>query len=82
MSHGGGGIRKVPKKCHVLFEWALNTKKESVVGFAPGIASIPDLREGRASLDGQIVSQLEVVVVVVVVKAERNVFVVARRTAR
>ncbi len=24
MSHGGG-VRKVPKKCHVLFEWPLNT---------------------------------------------------------
>jgi hypothetical protein len=24
MSHtGGGGVRKVPKKCHVLFEWPL-----------------------------------------------------------
>ena len=20
----GGGVRKVPKKCHVLFEWPLN----------------------------------------------------------
>ena len=25
MSHGGGGVRKVPKKCHVLFEWPLTT---------------------------------------------------------
>ncbi len=26
MSHGGGGgVRKVPKKCHVLFEWPLIT---------------------------------------------------------
>jgi hypothetical protein len=24
MSHGGGGVRKVPKKCHVLFEWPLS----------------------------------------------------------
>ena len=23
---GGGGVRKVPKKCHVLFEWPLNTE--------------------------------------------------------
>ena len=23
MPHGGGGVRKVPKKCHVLFEWPL-----------------------------------------------------------
>ena len=22
----GGGVRKLPKKCHVLFEWPLNTK--------------------------------------------------------
>ena len=21
---GGGGVRKVPKKCHVLFEWPLS----------------------------------------------------------
>ncbi len=26
MSHGGGGVRKVPKKCHVLFEWPLFPK--------------------------------------------------------
>jgi hypothetical protein len=25
MSHGGGGVRKAPKKCHVLFEWPLTT---------------------------------------------------------
>ena len=24
MSYGGGGVRKVPEKCHVLFEWPLN----------------------------------------------------------
>ena len=23
MSRGGKGVRKVPKKCHVLFEWPL-----------------------------------------------------------
>ncbi len=27
MSHGGGGVRKVPKKCHVLFEWPLRSFK-------------------------------------------------------
>ena len=27
MSHGGG-IRKVPKKCHVLYEWPKVMKKE------------------------------------------------------
>ena len=24
---GGGGVRKVPKKCHVLFEWPLSLSK-------------------------------------------------------
>ena len=24
MSHGGGGVRKEQKKCHVLFEWPLS----------------------------------------------------------
>ena len=31
MSQGGGGVRKVPKKCHVLFklfEWPLSTSFE------------------------------------------------------
>jgi hypothetical protein len=23
VTRGGGGVRKVPKKCHVLFEWPL-----------------------------------------------------------
>ncbi len=27
MSHGGGGVRNAPKKCHVLFEWPLNLKQ-------------------------------------------------------
>ena len=27
MSHRGGGVRKVPKKCHVLFEWPLRNKR-------------------------------------------------------
>ncbi len=25
MSHGETGVRKEPKKCHVLFEWPLTT---------------------------------------------------------
>ena len=25
MSHGGGGARKMPKKCHILFEWTLKS---------------------------------------------------------
>ena len=25
VTRGGGGVRKVPKKCHVLFEWPLRT---------------------------------------------------------
>ncbi len=28
MSHGGGGVRIVPKKCHVLFEFPLITLGE------------------------------------------------------
>ena len=32
MSHGygwGRGVRKVPKKCHILFEWPLRTVVKS-----------------------------------------------------
>ena len=29
MSHGGG-VRKVPKKCQVLFEWPLNRQREKI----------------------------------------------------
>ena len=34
MSHGG--VREVPKKCHVLFEWSLKTanRKETEQRFA------------------------------------------------
>ena len=37
MSHrgevGGGGIRKGPKKCHVLFEWPLISNKKTYTVF-------------------------------------------------
>ncbi len=26
-TNGGGGVRKVPKKCHILFEWHLTVSK-------------------------------------------------------
>ncbi len=28
---GGGGLRKLPKKCQVLFEWPLNSNINSLV---------------------------------------------------